>query len=64
MGLPISEHEMKKVLISKDNKGRIELNKLNRKGYYNFIKYITEEEILTLKKQFKGYEIINKIKGV
>lgn len=54
---------MKKFLISKDNKGRIELNKLNRKGYYNFIKYITEEEILTLKKQFKGYEIVNKIKG-
>lgn len=25
---------MKKLLISKDNKGRIELNKLNRKGYY------------------------------
>lgn len=41
---------MKKILISKDNKGRIELNRLNRKGYYNFIKYITEEEILTLKK--------------
>lgn len=55
---------MKKILISKDNKGRIELNKLNRKGYYNFIKYITEEEILILNKQFKGYEIVNKIKGV
>lgn len=55
---------MKKILIYIDCKGRIELQKLNRKGYYNFIKYITKEEIKTLRKEFKGYEIINKIKGV
>lgn len=54
---------MKKILINTDCKGRIELQKLNRRGYYNFIRYITNEEIPTLKKEFKGYEIINKIKG-
>lgn len=54
---------MKKILIDLDCKGRIELQKLNRKGYYNFIRYITHDEISTLKKEFKGYEIINKIKG-
>ena len=54
---------MKKILIDMDCKGRIELQKLNRRGYYNFIRYITQDEIPTLKKEFKGYEIINKIKG-
>lgn len=54
---------MKRILIDIDCKGRIELQKLNRKGYYNFIRYITQDEISSLKKEFKGYEIINKTKG-
>ena len=52
---------MKMIMIELDNQGRIELFKLNRKGYYNFIRYITLEEIPKLKKEFKGYEIKNKL---
>ena len=54
---------MKIIKIEVDNKGRIELFKLNRKGFYNFIRYITREEIPFLKKEFKGYEIKNKLEG-
>lgn len=32
------------IKIELDKKGRYEMWKLNRKGYYNFIKYLTEEE--------------------
>ena len=55
---------MKLIKIEIDNKGRIELFKLNRKGFYNFVRYITREEIPLLKKEFKGYEIKNKLEGV
>ena len=52
---------MKQILIKEDKQSRIELLKLNRKGFYNFVRYIQENEILSLKKEFKGYEIINKL---
>lgn len=51
---------MKKIVIEQGKNG-IELWKLNKKGFYNFIRYIEKEEIQSLKKEFKGYEIINKI---
>lgn len=54
---------MKLIKIEMDKKGRIELFKLNRKGFYNFIRYITREEIPLLKKEFKEYEIKNKLEG-
>lgn len=53
---------MKKIIIEQGKNG-LELWKLNRKGFYNFIRYITITEISGLKKEFKGYEIINKLKG-
>ena len=54
---------MKRILIDIGYKGQIELMKFNRKGFYNFIRYITREEIPLLKKEFKGYEIKNKLEG-
>ena len=52
---------MKKIMLEKGKKG-IEVWKLNRKGFYNFVKYITPNEIDNLAKEFKGYEILNRIK--
>ena len=54
---------MKQIMIQEDNFGRIELFKLNRKGFYNFIRYIQEQEISKLKKEFKGHNLVNKLKG-
>lgn len=54
---------MKQILIQNDNQGRIELFKLNRKGFYNFIRYIEEIEISKLNKEFKGHNLVNKLKG-
>lgn len=51
---------MKKIAIEQGKYG-IELWKLNRKGFYNFVRYITLEEIPNLKKEFKGFEIKNKL---
>jgi len=53
---------VKRLIIENGKKG-IEVWKLNRKGFYNFLKYIEVEEINKLQKEYKGYEIINKIKG-
>lgn len=33
-----------KTRINIDKQGRYELWKLNRKGFYNFVKYLTQEE--------------------
>ena len=52
---------MKQILIKEDKQNRIELLKLNRKGFYNFVRYIQESELPSLKREFKGYEIINKL---
>jgi hypothetical protein len=54
---------MKQIMVQEDNFGRIELFKLNRKGFYNFIRYIQEQEISKLKKEFKGHNLVNKLKG-
>ena len=52
---------MKQILIKEDKQNRIELLKLNRKGFYNFVRYIQESELPSIKREFKGYEIINKL---
>lgn len=35
---------MQKTKIEIDKQGRYEFFKLNRKGFYNFVKYLTQEE--------------------
>ena len=35
---------MQKTKVEIDKQGRYELWKLNRKGFYNFVKYLTQEE--------------------
>lgn len=52
-----------KIDITTATKGK-ELWKLNkRKGFYNFIKYVTDEDIKNLQKKEKGCQIIDKTKN-
>ena len=46
----------KTIKLSIDRKGRYEMWQLNRKGFYNFIKYLTKEEYEKEKKKIERTE--------